>query len=188
MQKLLDQPAPGAAAENPVRQRGDRAAQAAERMRPSQNPVGPIESVLRDIGGAGLDHQMRDVDIGRALQLALLAVEAELGQPLDAVGRQIAGREFARGHVANRRWPSSGGWPPRSDRGGRTGTSADRRPASGNCHSRCSAKPPRPARPATIAVAVGSTPESWSMADFIREGGTRPPRGSGGSSAADRRR
>src|SRR5688572_30580027 len=51
-------------------------------MRPRQNPVGPVQAVGGDVLRAGFDDQMRNVDVGGALEVALLAVEAQVDEVL----------------------------------------------------------------------------------------------------------
>ena len=56
---------------------------------PREKPVRPIHAVLGDVGGFRLQHQLRNVDVRRALDLAHLAMHAQIGDGADFLGAEL---------------------------------------------------------------------------------------------------
>ena len=110
----------------------------AKRLGAGQHPVGAVQAVLGDVGRLGLQHQLGDVDVGRAFAGAHLAVDAQVGDRAHVVGRRAAriGRRPAAGGAAGWPWPAA--WRPRRAWRGRSGTCAAPAPRSGTGRSRCS--------------------------------------------------
>ena len=78
-EQLFQQPADGAAGQQRVGDRGEGAAEAGEHLGARHGPVGAVEAVAGRVGGLGLQHEARHVDVGRALDRAHLAVDAQVG-------------------------------------------------------------------------------------------------------------
>ena len=67
----------------------------------ARHPIARLQAVRRHVGRLRLDHQLRNIDAGRALQAALVAVDAQIGHVLEIVGRherriELAGQQPAK--------------------------------------------------------------------------------------------
>ncbi len=72
--------------------------QAASRSRRAMHQSDKLQAVVGHVLGLGLQHQLRNVDGGRALQAALVAVDAQVGDRFQLFGLQAAGIEPAGQH------------------------------------------------------------------------------------------
>ncbi len=78
-QQTFEQEAGQAIAQQGVGHWGKGTAQGGEHLGSRQRPFIAVQAMLGHVGGLGLQHQLGDVDVGRALRGAHLAIDAQVG-------------------------------------------------------------------------------------------------------------
>ena len=97
---FLQQPADLRMSECPIRDAGQPAGERGQRVDPRQQPVVQREAVGAHVRGLGFEHQLGNIDVGRAFEPAHVAMDAQVGHLLadilqQRVARQIAGEQAA---------------------------------------------------------------------------------------------
>src|SRR6516165_9341520 len=89
MRRTGDKPNMRSIAQRKVRNQRERTAPLHEVLEPGEKPIATAESVLHDVGCFRLEHQFRDIYVGRTLDRAHLAIDTQVGDVAYVIGAEL---------------------------------------------------------------------------------------------------